>query len=88
MNAEIRCAEIRCAEIRCDCGYVAEGADENELVASARVHGIEVHGMDFSAEQLLALARPATHGPGAGRTAEPMNHDRARAFPAPERSIP
>ena len=45
--------------IKCDCGYVVTGETDDELVANAQDHAREVHGMEISAEQALALARPA-----------------------------
>ncbi|MBV8979598.1 MAG: DUF1059 domain-containing protein, partial [Acidimicrobiia bacterium] len=32
--------------LRCDCGYLARGADEDELVADARAHA-RVHRMEI-----------------------------------------
>jgi predicted small metal-binding protein len=47
------------SEIGCECGFVARGGDDNEIVASARAHAHIVHHMDFSAHQLQSLVRPA-----------------------------
>jgi predicted small metal-binding protein len=44
-------------EIECECGYVASGATEEEVIAEARRHALEAHGMDVPREQILALAR-------------------------------
>jgi predicted small metal-binding protein len=45
--------------IKCDCGFVVRG-DEDELVKAARRHAKEVHDMDLTAEQILAMAEPAS----------------------------
>jgi predicted small metal-binding protein len=52
--------------IVCDCGYVAHGGDEAALVADARRHAREEHGLELSAEQILRSAR-APGDAGAGR---------------------
>lgn len=44
--------------IRCDCGYVVQAASDEELVAQARVHAREAHGLELTAEQVLAMAEP------------------------------
>jgi predicted small metal-binding protein len=41
----------------CECGVVLRGADDDELVANAQRHARDVHGMDVSREQILAMAR-------------------------------
>lgn len=46
-------------EIHCPCGTVLRSADENELVRLAQRHAREAHDMDLSAEDALAMARPA-----------------------------
>jgi predicted small metal-binding protein len=45
--------------IRCDCGYVALGDNDDQLVSMAQQHAREVHAMDLTAEQVLAMAEPA-----------------------------
>lgn len=45
--------------IECDCGWRFRGAEE-ELVAAAQRHGREVHQMELTREQVLAIAKPAT----------------------------
>ncbi|HVL97726.1 MAG TPA: DUF1059 domain-containing protein [Egibacteraceae bacterium] len=45
--------------IRCDCGYVARGDSDDQLVSVAQRHAREVHGMELSPEQVLAMAEPA-----------------------------
>jgi predicted small metal-binding protein len=66
-------ASGREAELACDCGYVAHGADDDELVAAAQAHAWDVHGMKLSAELILAMARAngaAVHRAAAGREAD------------------
>lgn len=45
--------------IRCDCGYTASGDSDEELIAVAQRHAREIHAMDLSPEQVLAMAEPA-----------------------------
>jgi predicted small metal-binding protein len=42
--------------INCDCGYVVRGETDDELVADAQKHAREVHDMEMTREQVLALA--------------------------------
>ena len=42
---------------RCECGVIIRGKDDDELVARAQRHGREVHNMDATREQILAMAR-------------------------------
>ena len=44
--------------IRCDCGFVVRGAGDDEIVASAQRHASDVHGVDLTREQCLAMAEP------------------------------
>jgi predicted small metal-binding protein len=44
--------------MQCDCGYVVRGETDNELVANVQKHAREVHDMDITKEQVLAMARP------------------------------
>jgi predicted small metal-binding protein len=44
--------------ITCDCGYVARGETDDELVADAQQHAREVHDMELTREQVLAMAQP------------------------------
>jgi predicted small metal-binding protein len=44
--------------IKCPCGTVVRAADEKELVAQAQRHAREVHAMDLTREQALAMASP------------------------------
>lgn len=43
--------------IQCDCGFVARGESDDELVAAAQKHAREVHDMEITREQVLAMAR-------------------------------
>jgi predicted small metal-binding protein len=42
--------------LRCDCGFEARADNEPELVARVQGHALEVHGMEFSPEDVLRLA--------------------------------
>jgi predicted small metal-binding protein len=44
--------------IQCDCGVVVRGETDDELVANAQQHAEEVHGLELSREQALAMAHP------------------------------
>jgi hypothetical protein len=41
--------------IECDCGWTCRGTDEY-LIAECTAHAREVHGMDLTPEQILAVA--------------------------------
>jgi predicted small metal-binding protein len=45
--------------IKCDCGFVISGEDDDELVANAQQHARDVHKVQLTREQALALAEPA-----------------------------
>ncbi len=45
--------------IKCDCGFIVRGETDDELVAAARRHAREVHDMDLTSDQALAMAEPA-----------------------------
>ena len=40
--------------IECDCGWTCRGTDEH-LIAECTMHAREVHGMELTSEQILAL---------------------------------
>jgi predicted small metal-binding protein len=44
--------------VKCECGFEARGK-ETELIPLVQKHGREVHNMDATPEQVLAMARPA-----------------------------
>ncbi len=43
--------------LTCECGFSVQGTDD-ELVDAAQRHGREVHNMDISREDVLAMAKP------------------------------
>lgn len=45
--------------IKCDCGYIVRGDTDEQLTTAAQQHARDVHGMDLSKEQVLAMAEPA-----------------------------
>jgi len=48
--------DTRRHELECDCGFVAHGGDDDELVVAAQAHARETHGMCLPAELILTLA--------------------------------
>jgi predicted small metal-binding protein len=46
--------------LECDCGYVASGQDDDELVAAVQAHASSAHGMTLPAELVLDLLGPDT----------------------------
>jgi predicted small metal-binding protein len=42
----------------CDCGQVVRGETDDELVANVQKHALEVHDMEITREQVLAMAQP------------------------------
>jgi hypothetical protein len=44
--------------VKCECWFEARGR-ATELVPVVQKHGREVHNMDATAEQVIAMARPA-----------------------------
>lgn len=42
----------------CECGVVIRGRNDDELVQQAQRHAREVHRMQVTREQVLAMARP------------------------------
>ena len=49
--------------INCPCGFVLKGESDEEVVAKAQAHAKEVHQMDLSRAQALAMAKPARRRP-------------------------
>ncbi len=47
-------------KVACDCGKVIREDDEDALVAAVKDHAREVHEMELSREQVLAMAEPET----------------------------
>ncbi len=44
--------------LRCDCGLSILLVSEEDLVTEARRHATEVHDIDFTPDEILALVRP------------------------------
>ena len=44
--------------IRCPCGTVVRARDDESLVAEAQRHAPDVHAMELTREQVLAMASP------------------------------
>ena len=42
----------------CDCGHVVREETDDELVANVQKHAREVHEMEITREQVLAMAQP------------------------------
>ena len=45
--------------INCPCGFVVKAESDEQLVARAQQHAKDVHQMELSREQALAMARPS-----------------------------
>jgi predicted small metal-binding protein len=45
--------------ITCPCGFVLKGDNDEDVVAKAQAHAKQVHQMDLSRDQALAMAKPA-----------------------------
>lgn len=45
--------------IQCPCGYTLHGQTDDEVVRAAQEHARDVHAMELTREQALAMARPA-----------------------------
>jgi predicted small metal-binding protein len=43
----------------CECGVVLSGVDDDDLVAQAQRHAREIHHMEITRDQVLAMARTA-----------------------------
>ena len=44
--------------IKCPCGTVVRARDEESLVAQAQQHARDVHALELTREQVLAMASP------------------------------
>ena len=44
--------------VKCDCGFVVRSDSEEKLVVQLQKHAREHHKMNFSREQVLAMAQP------------------------------
>lgn len=47
-------------KVACDCGKVIRERSDDALVAAVQKHAREVHDMDLSRDQVLAMAEPET----------------------------
>ena len=45
-------------QVSCDCGKVIREPDDDALVAAVQQHASEVHDMNLTREQVLAMAEP------------------------------
>lgn len=45
-------------QVSCDCGTIIREQGDDQLVAAVQQHAREVHGMDLTREQVLAMAEP------------------------------
>jgi predicted small metal-binding protein len=43
--------------MQCDCGHVIRGETDDEIVANVQKHAREVHDMELTREQVLAMAQ-------------------------------
>lgn len=46
-------------QVSCDCGKIIREDSDDHLVVAVQKHAREVHNMDLSREQVLAMAEPA-----------------------------
>jgi predicted small metal-binding protein len=49
--------DTRLLVVKCECGFEVRGP-EDEIVPAVQKHGRELHNMDATREQVLAMARP------------------------------
>ena len=49
--------------LRCDCGYQVRAEDDDAFVAAIRGHAWEAHGIEFSVDLALEVARSARPAP-------------------------
>lgn len=47
-------------KVSCDCGKIIREDDDDALVALVQEHARDVHEMELSREQVLAMAEPET----------------------------
>ena len=45
-------------QVTCDCGFMLRTNTDEELVRHVQLHGKEIHSMDVTPEQALAMAKP------------------------------
>ena len=46
-------------KVECDCGKTIRSSNDSQLVTDVQKHAKEVHNMDLSRDQVLAMAQPA-----------------------------
>ena len=46
-------------KVSCDCGKTLTASNDDQLVSDVQRHAKEVHNMNLSREQVLAMAQPA-----------------------------
>ena len=46
-------------KVTCECGFSISEDDEDAFVAAVQKHGQDVHNMEVTREQALAMAQPA-----------------------------
>lgn len=46
-------------KVSCDCGATVRASTDEELIAIVQQHARDVHRMEMTAEQILAMAEPA-----------------------------
>jgi predicted small metal-binding protein len=56
--------------LRCDCGFVVRACEDEVLVEAIRRHAREAHGIDFSVELALDVARSARGASSRGEELE------------------
>ena len=44
--------------INCPCGFIVQGASDEDVVKKAQEHAKTVHGMELTRDQALQMARP------------------------------
>jgi predicted small metal-binding protein len=54
--------------VRCDCGYEVRADDDGAFVEAIRKHAWEAHGIEFSLDLALDVARRAELVPSSERT--------------------
>ena len=46
-------------KVACDCGKTMRASNDDQLVRDVQQHAKQVHNMDLSRDQVLAMAQPA-----------------------------
>jgi predicted small metal-binding protein len=68
--------------LHCNCGYVASGADEEELIGAVQRHAREAHAMTLTHEEVLLLVfRAELYGPASTPSAGAASRGRTRRRP-------